>query len=109
MSLYKDYLEETGYIRIIETEVGFITYRITGNECYVIDLYVKPASRESGIAAGFVAWVTQEAKELGCKYLTGSVNLGMKNPTSNMKFHLSQGMQLVKAEPHALHFGKEIE
>ena len=48
MSLYAEYIKGRENKEIIEDSLGFATYQITGNECYIVDIYVRPEARMLG-------------------------------------------------------------
>jgi GNAT superfamily N-acetyltransferase len=73
MSLYADFLKEYSDIEILEKEYGFATYSISGEECYIRDVYVIPVMRNKNYASLLADEITKIAKDKGCKYLTGSV------------------------------------
>lgn len=108
MSLYSDYLAETGQRGIVESDSGFATYQIAGVECYIVDIYIKPEHRKSGQASNLANQITEIAKAQGCKYLTGTTNTSFKDPTSSMKTLLSYGFRFLKQEPSLIWFVKEI-
>jgi len=108
MSLYSDYLRETNLKNIVEHEWGFATYSIIRDECYIEDIYIVPTQRKSKSASGLAQEIEAKAKAAGCKYLTGSVNTKIKDPTTSIRVLLGYGFKFLKAEPHALWFAKEM-
>ena len=108
MSLYSQYLRETGQRYIIENDWGFATYQITGQECYIVDIYIAPEHRNTGLASRLASMVTDAARAQGCKWLTGSVNTAIKDPTSSMKVLLAYGMKFLRCTEQIMFFGKEI-
>ena len=73
MSLYADYLKEREDTNILEDTRGFATYKITGEECYIIDIYVAPIHRGNGMTKYYSDKIGELAKELGCSFLSGTV------------------------------------
>ncbi len=108
MSLYKDYIKERENRECIESEDGFITYKIYGIECYIIDIYVVPEKRISAIGRNMADQVAEIAKEQGCKVLSGSVVPSANNSTESIKILISYGFKLIKSEPNMIWFAKEI-
>lgn len=108
MSLYSDYLKETGNKGILETELGFATYHLLGSECYIEDIYIIPSHRKNKVASELAFEIEQIAKTAGCKYLTGSVNTAIKNPTSSMKVLLAYGFKFLRSEPKIIWFVKDL-
>lgn len=108
MSLYADYVKERGVFNIVELEQGFATYRINGAECYIEDIYVVPEARNKHIATLLADRISEEAKEKGCRYLTGSVMPTANKSTESTKVLLAYGFKLLRAENNAIYFIKEI-
>lgn len=109
MSLYSDYLNEIGNKEIVEHDYGFATYLISGAECYVDDIYVRPEDRKTKKGLELANELTTIAKGRGCTYLLGTVNMRIKDPTSSVKNLLSYGFKLVKSSETMLMFTKELQ
>jgi ribosomal protein S18 acetylase RimI-like enzyme len=108
MSLYSDYLKETNLKQILELESGFATYHLLGEECYIEDIYVLPDLRKSNKATELALNIEHVARQQGCKYLTGSVNTNIKDPTSSMKVLLAYGFKFLRSEPKIIWFIKQL-
>lgn len=112
MSLYGDYIKERLNRYIIENEHGFATYVFCGedqNECYIIDIYVDPAHRNTKLASKFADEITAIAKSEGCKILSGSVDPTANGATNSLKVLLSYGFEVVAIGNGLIWFKKEIE
>lgn len=108
MSLYSQYIEELGHKKIIEMEFGFAIYSFHNEECYIEDIYILPEKRELKSASILADRIVEEAKNKGCKYLTGSVNTAIKDPTRSVKVLLNYGFKFYKSTSQLLSFVKEI-
>lgn len=111
MSLYGEYIKERLGREIIETEHGFASYVICGenqNECYIIDIYTSPEFRKQGAASTLADLITEKAKELGCTILSGSVDPTTNNATDSLKVLLAYGFELVAIGNGLIWFKKEI-
>ncbi len=108
MSLYADYLAEKGLKGIIETPTSFATYCITGQECYIEDIYVAPEFRKTKEASRLADAITEIAKAKGCTYLTGSVNSRATDPTASIKTLLGYGFKFMRSNDAGLYFYKEL-
>lgn len=98
-SLYGQYIEAREGFEILESEHGFITYKITGDECYVRDIFVERAHRKEGLASLLCDRVRAIAAVQGCKWLTGSVQPSVPGSTESLKVVLAYGFSLVSAQP----------
>lgn len=108
MSLLSDYHKEQGLRHVIESESGFVIYQFLGEECYILDAYVVPDKRRTGLCFQMADQVAEHAKSRGCKYLTASAIPQANNPTRSIQTFISYGMKLIRAESTAIYFGKEI-
>ncbi len=109
MSLYGDYIAEREDMGIVECEQGFATYKIYENgECYLKDIYVSPAHRQSNIATEMANKIADIARERGCNVLVGSVCTDDKSATRNTKVLLAYGMDIYKTMGNMIFFRKRI-
>jgi predicted GNAT family acetyltransferase len=109
MSLHAQYLTERTDDLIIECEHGFVTYRYLNEaQVYIIDIYVTPEKRKSGLASELADQVAAEAKGKGRKELLGTVVPSTKNSTISLKVLLGYGMTLQSASNDLIVFKKEI-
>lgn len=110
MSLYADYLREKTTDEIIETDIGFATYRYLEEKktVYIVDIFVVKEKRNHLVASQLADMIVKEAKINGATKLLGSVIPSNKNSTSSLKVLLGYGMTLDSATNDFLLFKKEI-
>lgn len=108
MSLYPDYLKEREGIETLERELGFATYKIRSHDCYIIDIYVVPEARKSGLASQMADEIAAIGRSHGLKVLTGSVDTRDKEAVRNEKVLLAYGMRKAHQEDHMIYFYKEL-
>lgn len=108
MSLYPLYLKEREGIEVLEKEQGFATYKVRSHDCYIIDIYVVPEARKSGLASQMANEIAEIAKANGIKILTGSVDTRDKEALRNEKVLLAYGMRKAQQEDHMIYFYKEL-
>lgn len=109
LSLQAQYAKEREGRDTLELEGGFATYVINKAECYIVDIYVLPEWRRSGLAKTLLDAVSKEASTQGCKYILGSVCPSANGATVSLKAMLHYGFELVKAENNMIWFTKEID
>lgn len=108
-SLYAHYLAERTDDRMLETEQGFVIYRfLEDKRCYIIDIFVVPACRQSGAATSLANKVVDIAKAKGCIELLGTVRPSAKSSTTSLAVLLGYGMQLHSATQDCIVFRKDI-
>jgi GNAT superfamily N-acetyltransferase len=110
MSLYAEYLQERTGDEILELASGFATYRFinNGTSVYIIDIYVEPEHRKTGLASALADQICRWAKDRGCSELLGTVAMGKPWTTDNTKVMLGYGMAIHSATPEAIIFRKEL-
>ncbi len=110
MSLYAQYLTERTDDEIIETEYGFCTYRYLNDDksVYIVDIFVIPEQRKSGVASQLADEVVKEGKLNGAVELLGTVIPSTKNSTTSMRVLLGYGMRLHSAAQDLIIFRKDI-
>lgn len=110
MSLYADYLRERTDDRIIEVDDGFATYRFLGdrNAVYIIDIYVVPEKRQTGVAKDMADKIANEARAKGCVEMLGSVAPSTKGSTRSLDVLRAYGMTLQSASADFIIMRKDI-
>jgi ribosomal protein S18 acetylase RimI-like enzyme len=108
MTLYARYLKEREGIETLESEHGFATYLLRPTDCYIIDIYVVPELRQSGLAKQLADQIVEIAKERGIKLLTGSVDRRDPNAQRNEAVLLAYGMRKAREDNFMNYYLKEI-
>lgn len=108
--MYAQYISERTDDLILETDLGFATYRYldAGETVYIVDIYIIPEVREKGAASRIADAVVLEAKNRGANKLLGSVVPSMKNSTVSLKVLLGYGMSLQSSANDFILFKKDI-
>ncbi len=102
------YLKERENVDSIETEFGFCTYIINGDECYIRDIWIEPKYRQLKVATNLADKVAEIAKIQGCKYLTGTVSPRANNSTESLRVLLGYGMKLIDSNVNLIIFKKDL-
>lgn len=109
MSLYAEYAKERLGRETFETEFAFATYCFpSADECYIVDLYIRPEFRRTGVGTDFGHAIAEIARSRGCKYLSGSVVPSANGSTESVKALLSFGYKIAKSEVNLIWFYKEL-
>lgn len=94
LSMMARYYKEREGFDFIETDKGFATYKIQGDECYIKDIFIMPEHRRSGHAFELGNQITEIAKVNNCKTLTGSVVPSLKGSTESLQALIKFGFKL---------------
>jgi GNAT superfamily N-acetyltransferase len=106
--MYADYLEEFGVKHMYHYEKGFAIYEVTGHECYISEIYVKPEFRDQNIAKELQSSVAKIAVEHGCTRLLGSVIVSAPHSSRNLSMLFKDGFKLDSATANFIVVSKEI-
>jgi len=91
-------------------DFGFATYRHLPDQkaTYIIDIYVVPKLRRSGLAKELADQIAIEAKSVGHTKLMGSVVPSAKNSTASVSILIAYGMTLKSSTNDFIVFEKEL-
>lgn len=92
-------------------DLGFIMFRIEGDECHIGHFYVKPEKRKQGNTILFGSFAEKMAKERGCTHLSGIVTIGERDPavTSRLcQMYLQSGGHIVNVLGNCIIFKKDL-
>jgi hypothetical protein len=90
--LKKYWAQEEGY-EVHYTDDGFCAYVYDGDEFFIAHLYA-----EKGKGYSFYKEITEIAKKVGCKYITGNIDLNDHNVetyTKKVLIQLGNGAKII--------------
>lgn len=109
MTLFAAYLKERCNRELLEVPgVAFATYEISGEECYIVDIFVEKSHRRSKVATEIADQISNLAREKGCTYLKGSIDLTRNGARESCFALLSYGFKPMLAMNDAVYFRKEL-
>lgn len=108
MNMLAQYIKEREDFDVIENDYGFAIYKISGDECYIKDIYVQKQFRQLDIASKLADQISQIAIKNSCKYLTGTVCPSANNSTVSLKVLLGYKMKLHSAKENLIIFKKDL-
>lgn len=94
MSLYAEYSKEREDKETIETDHGFITYKVFGEVFYIIDLFVSKEKRRTGLGVELADMASAVARGLKCQRLLGSVDPASNGATNSVQALMSYGFEV---------------
>ena len=65
-SLYAEYVKEREGYETLETGISFATYRVSGSEIYIRDIFVSRDFRDVDVGRRFIDDVVKIGKDSGC-------------------------------------------
>jgi hypothetical protein len=108
MSLWADYQKERLGYDMIETEWGFVAFRIVGTVCEMFDIYVIPSERRGRKAWSLVDEVVETAKQQKCTLLVGYIWPAFRGADESMKAHFAYGFRMGSVENGKITMMKDI-
>jgi hypothetical protein len=102
------YLKEREGFDSIINDMGFASYRISGDECYIRDIFVYPDFRKSNVASEIADEIARIAIISGCKYISGSVSTLANGATDSTKVLLAYGFKIHSAIEGGILFRKDL-
>lgn len=109
MELFAEYLKErSGRELIEEPGVGFASFEIVGEECYIVDIFVRESARKLGHAAKLADKIAWRARVKGCTHLKGTVDLLCNGARESTLALLHYGFRPVRAQGEVIFFRKDL-
>lgn len=108
--MFSDYAKERGFgprLFVLEN-VGFATYHLNQDHCYIEDIYVVPKERKNGHAKVMADAIAKIANENELSVLVGSVCIHAKTKEDSLKVLLAYGMKLAEINGDMIYLKKEI-
>jgi len=107
--MFADYMKERQGADCLKVEdAGFVFYRVQGNELYIVDMYIEPASRGSELLFSFIKNLEHVAKEHSCKFLSGNIYLSDPGCNRTLNAAFKVGFKLANANNNILLIIKEL-
>lgn len=108
VSKFTAYLKERENVDTIETREGYATYVISGDECYIRDIFVLSQFRRQRFASSIADRIAKIATGNGCKFLTGSVCPSTSGATASLNVLIGYGMKLYSSQDNLIIFKKDL-
>lgn len=108
MSLWADYHKERLGWSVIETDGGFIAYRLNPPDCSIEDFYVRPEHRTGRLALRLAEEVSRRAEAAGAKRLWAKVVIGTTGAERALRMNLNWGFKLAATAGNDIILVKEI-
>jgi len=108
-SLYEQYITERVNQSILWKEFGFIIYKITDQECFIVDMFIQKSARQTDAKREILDSISRIAIQSQCKVLTGNIHLSDAGATHTLKAALSYGFKVAKSGQDVLLIAKELK
>lgn len=109
MKLFSAYLKERlGQSLIKREDKGFATYQISGEECYIVEIFVTPDQRKNKVASSMADEIAVIAKSKNCTYLKGTVDLRANGARESILALIGYGFFPIRAIDEVIYFRKDL-
>lgn len=108
-TLYAKYISQRAGYEILENEHGFVIYKINGEECFIVDMFVDTNSRKKYYASEFTNELVKIAKSKGCKLITANIHLWDVNYQVTLIVAFKNDFNIVKASNDILLIARKLE
>ncbi len=106
--MWAQYFKEREGFETIENNKGCLTYRISGDECYIKDIFVLKEHRRSNVATELADECSKIARDSGCKFLSGSIVPSTNGATASMMGLVAYGFEIRAAKDDLIILVKEL-
>lgn len=100
--------KETIFHSVDSMTVGFATYKWVDDGCYIVDIFVVPDFRSKNIASKLADDISVIARERGCKFLWGSVDITADTSDQSMQVLLKYGMKMNHINGNMIYLKKDL-
>lgn len=108
-TLYAKYISQRSGHEILENEHGFVIYKINGEECFIVDMFVDINSRKKYYGSEFINELVEIAKSKKCKVITANVHLWDANYQVTLVSSFKNGFNIVRASNDILLISRNLE
>ncbi len=108
MRLYELYLSERQGAEIIDLKDGFVSFKIQGKECFILDIFVRPELRVQKLGSRLIQMVSEKAKAQGCSFLSATICPQARGATDAMASAIRVGFKIHSAGLNCIIITKEL-
>ena len=108
-SLFAKYLNERHSCETIWEDDGFISYRISGNECLLAEMYIEPHARSTKCFKVLIDRLTEISLAKSCSHLLAHIHINDKTHDRTLRSVLRIGFSVVQAHDGILTIKNKIK
>lgn len=108
-TLYAKYVLERENAQILENDVGFIKYVITGKECFLADMFIESTKRSTSLCRNMFAELSKIASDARCEVITANIHLNDKGHVKTLQAAFKLGFKIARAQNDILLIIKELK
>lgn len=111
MNHYARYIKEREGAEYYETPEGFVSYVVSGSECFIANLYIAPEHRGLKASSRLINWLANSTQNSIQKItvLSGTIDLRAAGASHTLACALTLGFQVTSAHNNILVIAKNLE
>jgi GNAT superfamily N-acetyltransferase len=109
ISQYARYIKERQNIDAIESEIGFVHFRVVGEECFIVDMFVEPEFRGKSKGRKILNDLKCAAIEKGASVITANIHLKITGANETLLAAQACGFEVTSAQNDILLISKVIK
>ena len=109
MENYAAYIKEREDKEIISNEIGFLTYKITGPQCFLADMFIQEESRGTRAVSWFIAELERKAIEAKCEFINATIDLRDKGANRTLRAAQKLDFKIIQANQDILLISKGVK
>ncbi len=107
-TLYAKYIKERRGLDVLESEHGFLTYKMNGEECFIADMCIEEDRRTAGHGRVLTSALEALAKDAGCKYISANIDLNAGGANNCLLAAMTVGFEVRAANLNVLLIVKDL-
>lgn len=106
---YAQYILERQGFESFWREHGFISYKVTGTECFLADMFVEAGARKTGKGRKLLEELIGIARYRGCNVITANIYLFDPNANNTLLAAMACGFRVEKCGNNVLLIAMELK
>ena len=106
--MYFDYAKERQGLEVLEKEHGFALYKITGEEMFLAEVYIKPEFRKTKAIHNLIFECSQVGLQNKCKVMSATVHLSDLGAMRTIKAALKLDFFIARAHDNIIVIAKHL-
>lgn len=107
-SLYEKYMHERQGAFVLRKPDAFITYKILGPECFIVDMFIEKESRSTGRFKQYLDELSEIALGKSCQIITANIHLADPGANHSLRSALKYGFKVSQSGANVLLISKEL-
>lgn len=108
MELYREYIKERENSNLLVNENGWLSYKVNGQECFIVDMFIKKESRGTGLLDKMISDLKDIALLSQCEIIVANIHLNDKGANHTLKAAFKLDFSVVRADHNIIVIVKQI-